>query len=201
MTEEVPQLNKETKIFYVIGIILFIAILFFLLFGLRHRQAGTNKVDYSYFTFEEIGGLWQTTVQLDKQAYQATFRYNPTQVQDVTIMGNFSGFRKLPIYITFDPEADKDEYKYLALAASELTLNIVRALNFTVEAACTKNITDACADRPIITCKDDASVIYLIPKAPTQITLDGHCVILSGSGFELLKSIDRILFQWYKIMK
>jgi hypothetical protein len=201
MTEEVPKLNRETKIFYVIGTVVFIAVLIFLLFGLRHRQSVPKTVDYSYFTFEEIGGLWQTTVQLDKQPYQATFRYNPTQVEDVEVAGNFSGFRKLPIYITFDPEADKEEYKYLALAASELTLNIVRALNFTVEAACTKNITDACANRPIVTCKDSASVIYLIPKAPTQVTLDGDCITLSGNGFELLKSVDRILFQWYKIMK
>jgi hypothetical protein len=180
---------------------LFVAVLLFLLFGLKGKPAEQNKVEYNYFTFEEIGGLWETRIDLDNKPYQATFRYNPTQVQDVTIVGNFSGFRKLPIYITFDPEADKEEYKYLALAASELTLNIVRALNFTVEAACTKNITDACADRPIITCKDDASVIYLIPKAPTQVTLEGNCVTLSGNSFDLLKSVDRMLFQWYKIMK
>lgn len=201
MTEEVPQLSKETKIFYVIGTVVLIVVLLFLLFGLKPKQAGPNTVNYSYFTFEEIGGLWQTDIKLDKQTYQATFRYNPNQVKDVVVTGNFSGFRKLPIYITFDPEADKEEYKYLALAASELTLNIARALNFTVEAACTKNVTEACAGRPIITCKDDASVIYLIPKAPTQVTLEGNCVTLSGSDFDLLKSVDRMLFQWYKIMK
>ncbi len=201
MTEEVPQLNRETKIFYVIGTILFVAVLLFLLFGLKGREPETETVEYNYFTFEEIGGLWETRIDLDNKPYQATFRYNPKQVEDVSVAGNFSGFRKLPIYITFDPEADKEEYKYLALAASELTLNIVRALNFTVEAACTKNITDACADRPIITCKDDASVIYLIPKAPTQVTLEGNCVTLSGNSFDLLKSVDRMLFQWYKIMK
>jgi hypothetical protein len=160
-----------------------------------------NTVEYNYFTFNEIGGLWETRIDLDSQPYQATFRYNPKQVEDVAIAGTFNGFKKEPIYITFDPEADKEEYKYLALAASELTLNIVRALNFTVEAACTKNVTDACLNRTIVSCQDDASVIYIVPRAPTQVTLDNDCITLSGSGLDLLKSVDRILFQWYKIMK
>lgn len=202
MTEDQPpKLNKETRIFYVIGTIAFIAVLLFLLFGLKGKPAEPSKVEYNYFTFEEIGGLWETRIDIGNKPYQATFRYNPTQVEDVAITGTFSGFRKQPIYITFDPEADKDEYKYLALAASELTLNIVRALNFTVEAACTKNVTDACANRTIVTCQDDASVIYIVPRAPTQITLNNHCITLSGSGLDLLKSVDRILFQWYKVMK
>ncbi len=203
MTEETapPKLNKETRIFYVIGAIVFIAVLLFLLFGLKGKPPAPNTVEYNYFTFNEIGGLWETRIDLGNQPYQATFRYNPMQVEDVAVTGSFAGFRKQPIYITFDPEADKDEYKYLALAASELSLNIVRALNFTVEAACTKNVTDACFNRTIVTCQDDASVIYIVPRAPTQVTLDGDCITLSGSGFDLLKSVDRILFQWYKIMK
>ena len=171
------------------------------MFGLKGKQPETNKVEYNYFTFEELGGLWETNIELRDQTYRAAFRFNPTQVEDVTVVGGFTGFKKTPIYITFDPEADKEEYKYLALAASELTLNVVRALNFTVEAACTKNLTEACANRPIVTCQDNASVIYLVPKAPTQVTLDGDCMTLSGHEFDLLKSVDRILFQWYKIMK
>lgn len=201
MTEEIPKLNKETKYFYVIGIIVFVAVLLFLLFGLKSKQPETNKVEYNYFTFEELGGLWETNINLHGQMYRAAFRFNPRQAEDVVISGSFTGFRKPPIYITFNPEADKEEYKYLALAASELTLNVVRALNFTVEAACTKNVTETCANRPIVTCQDNASVIYLVPKAPTQVTLDGDCITLSGHELDLLKSVDRILFQWYKIMK
>ncbi len=197
MSEE--ELNKPTKYFIVIGLVVTVVVLFFLL---RPSPVDNkNIVDYNYFKFEEIGGLWQTDIQLDDQLYEAAFRFNPTQVEDVYMTGNFSGFKQKPIYLTFDPTSDSEQFKYLALAASEMTLHIVRALNFTVEAACTKNETDACVYSPIVTCSDNASVIYLSPSAPTQITLAGDCVTLSGEGMDLLKSVDRLLFQWYKIMR
>ena len=159
----------------------------------------SNVVEYNYFTFTEVGGLWETNIDLDNQLYSAIFRYNPKQVEDVYITGNFTGFKKDPIYITFDPDSDKKEFPYLALATTELSLHLIRALNFSVEAACTKNLTDACIDRPIVTCDSNESVIYLLAKAPTQITLDKNCATLIGEGLDLLKSVDRLLFQWYKI--
>ncbi|MEM3154439.1 MAG: hypothetical protein QW165_02610 [Candidatus Woesearchaeota archaeon] len=201
MTGEEPKLNRETKLFYLIGSFVLLGVLLFFFYGLKGSPPPANIVEYNYFVFEEIGGFWESNIEINGKLYRGSFRFNPFQVEDVVVSGSFSGFKTEPIYITFDPEADSDEYKYLALAASELTLNIVRALNFTVEAACTKNVTDACANRTIITCADNASVIYLVPKAPTQVTLDGDCITLSGHELELLKSVDRVLFQWYKIMR
>ena len=80
-------------------------------------------------------------------------------------------------------------------------MHLVRALNISVIAACTKNETDACIDRPIVTCDDpEKSVIYLASKPPTQVVLDSNCVELWGHEFDLLKSVDRLLFRWYEIM-
>lgn len=194
------ELNKQTKYFIIIATIAIAVILTGILTGIKKEETKRNIVEYNYFKFEQIGGLWQTAIALDDELYEAVFRYNPEQVKDVYITGNLTGLQKTPIYITFDPESGKEEFKYLALAASELTLHLIRALNFTVEAACTKNKTEACYDRPIITCADNASVISLVPNPPTQITLEGDCVTLSGEGMELLKSTDRLLFQWYKVM-
>lgn len=201
--DEIPEedTKKPTKYFIIIGSIIFIAVLGFIMFGLkRETPTGTRTVEYNYFKFEEIGGLWQTNIKLDNQLYEAVFRFNPEQVQDVYIAGNFSGFKE-PIYITFDPDADSEQFKYLALAASELSLHVIRALNFTVTSACTKNETEACLNRPIVTCEDkDKSVIYLVSVPPTQITLNDHCITLGGYEMDLLKSVDRLLFQWYKIV-
>lgn len=202
MTEEFPDTKKPTKIFIIVGVVALIAFLGFVLFGMKGELPQTSAVEYNYFKFEEIGGLWQTNIQLENQVYEGTFRFNPTQVEDVYISGNFSGFQSSPIYITFDPDAGKDQFKYLALASAELTLHVVRGLNFTVVGACTKNETDACFERPIVTCDDvDKSVIYLKSEAPAQITLSSHCIVLNGNEMDLLKSVDRLLFQWYKIMK
>jgi len=203
VTEEQPDTKKPTRIFIIVGVIALIAILGFVLFGMKSEKSlVSSTVDYNYFKFEEVGGLWQTNIQLDNQVYEGAFRFNPKQVEDVYISGNFSGFKSSPIYITFDPDSEKGQFKYLALASSELTLHVVRGLNFTVIGACTKNETDACFERPIVTCDDvDKSVIYLKAEPPAQITLNDHCVVLSGNEMELLKSVDRLLFQWYKIMK
>jgi hypothetical protein len=200
--EDHPKTNKPTMIFITVAVVVFVIILGFVFFALKTKEeVGFETVDYNYFVFEKIGGLWQTNIQLDDQLYEAVFRFNPEQVEDVDIAGDFTGFRASPLYITFDPDADDDEFKYLALAASELTLHVTRALNVTVEAACTKNETDACIDRPVVTCDDkDKSVIYLVPKPPTQITLDDSCVTLNGNDMDLLKGVDRLLFQWYKII-
>ncbi len=199
---ENPDTKKPTKYFLIIAGVVLLVILIFLLFGFRREKPAANTVSYNYFTFEEVGGLWQTNIQLGGQLYEALFRFNPEQVQDVYVSGNFSGFRNQPVYITFDPDSDDEQFKYLALAASELSLHLVRALNVTIEAACTKNITDVCADRAIVTCADaDKSVMYLVALSPTQITLGNSCVTLNGEGMELLKSVDRLLFQWYKIIQ
>lgn len=198
--ENPPPTNKITIIFGIIIIAVLIGVLGYILFGVKIEPPKAKTVEYNYFKFEEVGGLWQTNIQLDEQPYEAIFRFNPEQVENVTITGNFTGFKKEPIYITFDPDVNKDKFKYLALAASEMTLHIVRALNFTVEAACTKNETEACINRTIVSCGDDASVIYIVSDEPTEITLNNSCIKLSGQGMELLKSVDRMLFQWYKIM-
>lgn len=199
MSEETSGLNAPTKIFLVVFLVV-IAVIFSVVFSWRPAPVDTS-VMYDVYEFEEVGGLWQTDIQLDDQVYEAVFRFNPNQLDGVFISGNFSGFKKSPIFITFDPNASEDEFKYLALGASELTLHLVRALNFTVEAACTQNLSDACSGRPIVSCDGDESVILLSPLPPTQITLEGDCVIVSGVEMDLLKSVDRLLFQWYKIMR
>ncbi len=180
----------------VIAILALGAIFFF-----DEKEPESNKVEYNYFVFEEKAGLWETILSLNDQTYSAAFRFNPEQAEDVYITGSFSGFKKSPIYLTFDPNASSEQFKYLALANTELSLHLIRGLNMQVEAACTVDETPACEDRPIVTCNSNESVIYLVPKAPTQITLKGSCVTLSGEDMELLKSVDRVLFQWYKIMR
>ncbi len=204
MAEESPQeTSKETRIFLIIGSIAFAALLLFLVFGLKHQKTTElNKVTFNYFTFTEVGGLWQTDINVDGQPYEGVFRFNPEQVKDVYITGNLTAFKKEPVYITFDPNASSGDFKYLALGASELSLHLVRALNVSVVAACTSNDSLVCEGRQIVTCEDkDKNVIYLDASPPTQITLDGRCVKLSGLEMDLLKSIDRLLFQWYRIMK
>ena len=68
-------------------------------------------------------------------------------------------------------------------------------------AACTKQETEGCIDRPIIDCTaQNASVIYLRDAAPTRIILNGNCMTVQGEKEELLRATDRVLLRWYKIL-
>lgn len=192
-------LNTPTKVFVVVALVVIVLVIGFVFFGFN-PELPSNSVEYNYFTFYEIGGLWQTSIQLDGRMYDAVFRFNPTQVEDVYVAGEFKGFNSSTIYVTFDPLSESQDFAYLALGVSELTLHLARALNYSVVAACTRNETDACVDRPVVTCDGGLPVVELVADAPTQITLDNRCIRLSGEGFELLRSVDRLLFQWYKIM-
>lgn len=199
-TPEAP-LNQQSKIFAIIAVSAIFALILFILFGLKTPPPQAPSIEYNYFNFTQNEGLWETIVELNGQPILATFRYNPEQVADVPLSGTKVALKQ-PIYLTFDPESPQETYKYLALANTELALHLIRAFNTSVESACTKNVTEACADRPIIDCTTkNASVIKLIPTPPAQITLQDNCVILSGQDLDLLKSVDRLLFKWYNIMK
>jgi len=195
-------MNKETKVFIAALSIIVILFIGSILFLWDTTPLPEQVVEYNYFTFEEEGGLWKTTLTRGNQAYEVHLRFNPEQVEDTTFNGSTSrAFFEPPIHITFDPDAHPDDMKYLALGGAELSLNIVKALGLEVRAACTKNITDACIDRPILTCDaKNTSVIQMKIGTPAGVYQKDRCIIVQGEGFDLLKSIDRLLYHWYGII-
>jgi len=198
--------SNSTTVFYVcaaIAVFAFFAVIFGLKYFADDSPAPLQTVEYNYFTFYNVSGFWETDILLGKQIYRGTFRFNPLEVENVSIEGNLSkGFNSPPVFITFDPTSNPESFKYQALAVTELSLHMVRALNVSVEGACTKNETDACIERSIVSCDSlNASVIYVVPEGEPKIVLDNRCITLYGSDFGLVKSADRLLYQWYKIIK
>jgi len=194
-----PGTNKQTKVFAAVAALILLAFFAYLLFGFGEEQ-GPEVLEYNYFEFFEVDGFWQTQIERGGQRYDAAFRFNPEQVENISVEGSFSGFTDETIYITFDPEQEPDNYKYLALATTELSLHVVHALNKTVEAACTKNVTAACENRSIVTCNDQKNVIYLHYADPTKLALAERCITIQGTEFDIVRAVDRLLFQWYKII-
>lgn len=197
--------QNPVSIFYIVAGVVILAI-FAVIFSLQYLVDDTpvvQKVEYNYFTFYNVSGFWDVDIKLGEQVYRGTFRFNPLEIENVSINGSLSkSFNTPPVFITFDPTSNPDSFKYQALAVTELSLNLVRALNVSVEGACTKNETDACVDRPIVSCDTlNASVIYVVPEGEPKIVLNNRCVTLYGSEFGLVKSADRLIYQWYKIMK
>ena len=93
------------------------------------------------------------------------------------------------------------ETAYTSVAAIELSRKLTDPFYRTVLTACTRNETEACGERPIVTCENtNSTVIYLKKAAETKLILDGNCVTIQGTGQEIIRAADKALFQWLGIM-
>lgn len=160
-------------------------------------------LEYNYFPFYEEQGMWKTTLQNGKQTFELMLRYNPEQVENLEYSGKLEPafIQTRPIYITFDPDAPEEQMKYLALAAAETGLSLVRGFGLEIEGACTKNLTEACINRSIVRCGDNASVVYLKLSDETKTTLNGTCITIQGKDWSIVQAVDRMLYEWYGIIK
>jgi len=217
MTEESVEENKGEKML-IWSAVLLIATVFAIVIFIRISQRPTvktideimrdtltgketaNNFVYNGYAFAKIDNMWWTRWKSGNKAYNIPLRFNPRQVENVTIDGELDKrFTANNLYITFNP--DEERFTYLALAAGELSLNLVTALNATPIAACITNSTDTCSTRPIVSCQnEDKAVIYIREANETAVLLNGNCMVVQGNGMEIMRAVDRVLFIWYGIM-
>ena len=189
---------------YVLSVAIFVLGLTLLLivgFALYAPRPLENQFDYgpNHFVLDKEGS-WRFDWQSDCTIYSVPLRFNPRQVENVTIQGKLNeSFNRPIVFIAFDPT--QGNFSTQAVATLELSLNMVKALQVKPVAACTKNETDTCKNRPILSCgKPNASVILIKDEGESKIWLNGDCIVLFGKDFELLRSVDRLLYQWYDVM-
>lgn len=157
---------------------------------------------YNGFSFVSIEDSWFTRFKHrgTGQEYSIQLRYGPRELQHVAIQGNASTLLKYnATYITFDPTGEN--LSYVALAAADLSLNLHNVLHITPVAACTKNETEGCKNRPIVTCEGQypAIMVHSINLTP-GVYARGSCIVVRGEGLGLLEAVDRLLLEWYGIM-
>jgi len=159
---------------------------------------------YNGFAFVRVGNLWYTRFKVEDMLFDIPLHFDPKSTDNITLHGelNHTKFNTAEkFYITFDPEQDRLDY--VALTSAELSLNMARgAIGKTPEAACAVNKTFACSTRPIINCSNtEYSVIYLRDAKPTGLFMEDNCVIVQGERQEVLRAADRLIYQWYGMMK
>ena len=159
---------------------------------------------YNGFEFVKSDAVWLTEWQHGKQNYTLTFHYPPWEVENITVQGSVDNRFKLwpTVFITYDPENDSTtSTKFLALAAAD-TATFLSSPIFgrNVLGACTANVTDACATRPIVTCSTNSSVIYLKVSNETGIFLDGNCATFQGYDENIRKVEHKAIYQWLGII-
>lgn len=195
--------DKSIKFF--IYAIVILAIIILLILSIRFFYKPEKKSDsYSYnnFVFTNITGLWMTEIQKagTNKSYIISLHYGPLELEDVPAEDAVGRFKNISqIYITFVP--DREPLSFIALSASELSLNLARTLNITPIAACTINITDACANRPVVDCQNDGvPAIFLNYANTTQVYVKNNCIFVEGFEKEIVKATDRLLLKWFSVM-
>jgi len=162
-----------------------------------------ETVTYNQFTFTKTAGSWFTQWQYNNELYTIPLRFNPYEVENISISGSLNAiFNSYNVtYVTFDPT--DSNMAYVALAASELTINLAQVMGYNLSASCTTNETgaEACLNRTIAKCGDaNKAIIYLKEDNETKVTFNETCVTVQGRDIELVRAVDRVLYKVYGIM-
>ncbi len=201
--EEPPKSILKNPLLWTIIFIIAVLVLFFIVFNFSGGKQ-YPAINYEGHEFYKIENMWYTQLQFGDKMVTLPLRFNPLEVQNVKIHGKLSdAFNRKDIYITFDPRNRTGaNFTILALGAAELSLSLAKAMEINVIAACAYDVPEVCGNRPIVSCDEKNKSAILISDIGTpEILLYKECVVLKGHDIGLLKSIDRFLYQWYRIMK
>lgn len=192
--------------------LLIFSLTFFYLYTMRKDRQLNDENYYTHkdFVFVKNGALWVTQVQAGNRLYTIPLHYGPRDLEDVNIEGAFTRrfVNATYVYITIDTlpgtemQGEEQEESQMGLAAAELSIVLSQAINRMPIAACTANVTEGCAGRPIVTCERYGEpVIYLREGGDAAVTFNGDCIELSGEGSSLVRATDRLLLYWLGVMR
>ena len=195
--------DKQTRyfMFAIIAIVVFIALLLSAKYFFPQKPQ-IQSYSYNNFIFTNVTGLWYTEILKagTNDVYKVPLHFGPRDLQDISIEGDVNSFKNnTKVYITFEPNGT--DFSFIALAASELSINLAQTLNITPVAACTNNESDACQGRPAVNCKEYGEpAIYLRYDNQTRIHVENNCIFLEGQGVEVVRAADRLLLKWFSVM-
>lgn len=168
---------------------------------LKPEQGYIYKGVYSFINFDN---LWYTQLTSPKgtKIYSLALRYSPKDLKDIVIEGSLDGKffdAQSEFYVTFNPTGK--EFSYIALAVADFNTHMSKVFEKNPVAACDRNETEPCMARPIVTCDDtDKLVLYIKESQKFRAYYNSNCIVVEGSGFDLIKGVDRILYNLYNIM-
>ncbi len=147
-------------------------------------------------------GLWWSDVYVLGTLYKTPLHFGPKDLENIIISGELNdSFNQQPdIYIAINPETSD---KYYSLAISELSLNLAKVMNRAPIGACTSKNDLVCPERQIVSCSNPngSPTIELELSDTPSVQLQGTCIKITGKDYDLTKSVDRLLYQWYGVMQ
>jgi len=147
--------------------------------------------------------FWYTQYESKNKVYDIPMRFGPKEVDYInkTVI-NSSELSFTTMYITIDPMPEDVDRQYLTLAVSEFSEKMNKIKELPLVAACTKNETTACANRPIINCENtkDQLVVYFMENTEPEIIIDNNCITIKGTNETLMHSTDYLIYDFLGIV-
>jgi hypothetical protein len=222
--EEVKEVKIWSDKILIIGVIL-VLLLFAALFSLRYlpqerpetidelhefNLMGKLKPEQGYiynnvYSFVKFEDLWYTQFVSPQgsRLYNIQFRYGPRDIENIRIGGSLDlnlFNNATDYYATFNPTGNN--FSAVALAVSDFNQQMTNIFFKQPIAACDRNETLACTGRPVITCENtDSLVLYIKEANDLRVYYDDNCIVVEGNGFDLVKGVDRVLFNLYGVME
>ena len=155
---------------------------------------------YNGFSFVLVDGLWWTEIAIGDTLTKIPLHFGPKDLEDIQINGELSSqFNKGEIvYVAIDPSVVGGHY---VVAMRELSSNVGQGIKRDTQGACTQESL-GCEDRKILSCENTEGlpVIELVNTEDSSIELEGTCIKVNGQEYGIIKSVDRLLLQWYGVM-
>ena len=156
---------------------------------------------YNGFSFVKADGLWWTELNKFGTRLKVPLHFAPKELEDIPIKGELNEkFNEgESVYIAIDPNVVS---KYYTLSISELSFNLVKGMDRIPVGSCTEE-NEACVDRDIINCEtaDGKPVIELSYTEDSSIEFIDTCIKVSGTEYDIVKGVNRILYMWYGVMR
>ncbi|MBR9683313.1 hypothetical protein GOV03_02120 [Candidatus Woesearchaeota archaeon] len=157
---------------------------------------------YGQNSFIFADGLWWTDINRGDRWLKVRIHFGPREVEEVKIEGypDAAFNDREEVYVAIDPVFGN---KYLTLALSEVNLNMVQGLMRKPVAVCSRENETVCVDREILNCENTKGkpVIEFRWGGEPKITLDGTCILISGEDMGIVKAANRLIWQWYGVMR
>ncbi len=156
---------------------------------------------YGGFSFVKAEGLWWTEINKFGTRLKIPLHFAPRELEQVKFTGDLNPqFNDgEDVFVAIDPKVTNEHY---TLAISELSFNLVKGMDRRPIGSCTED-HEACIGREIINCAtaNGRPVIELIISETPEIEFQDTCVKIKGTGWDLVKEVNRLLYHWYGIME
>ena len=156
------------------------------------------------YSFIKLDNLWYTQITSPKgsKVYSLALRYSPKDLKDIVIEGNLNKEffdNQSEFFVAFNPTGK--DFSSVGLAVADFNTHMSKVFEKKPIAACDRNETDACRSRPIVTCENnDKLVLYVRESERLRAYYNSNCIVVEGKGFDLVKGVDRILYNLYGVM-